>query len=121
MPSGTPGCPIGPPRTPGRGCPMAGLSPAPSAPPYLLWVRTSPGREGQDPAKREGDGIEAPSQRNPHRTKSEPQTCQEGKRLTGVPGMPGCPRGPGGPASPCKDTGGGQGTAQGIPQPHVLL
>lgn len=47
------------------GCPMAGLSPASSAPHYLLWVQRSPGREGQDPSKREAGGSEAPSLGNP--------------------------------------------------------
>lgn len=110
------------PRGVGRrgGCPAAVLSPAPGTPHYLLWVQMSPGREGQDLAKREAGGIEAPSQCNSHRTRSKPQTCREGEGLTGVPGKPGCPRRPGGPVSPCKDTG-GEGTAWGIPQPCPLL
>lgn len=64
----TSGYPMGPPRTSGTGqegrVPMAGLSPAPSAPLYSLWVQTSPGREGQGPGKREAGGIKAPSQRD---------------------------------------------------------
>lgn len=123
--SSTRGAPWGHPAPQGEdrrgGCPTAGLSPAPGTPPYLLWVRTSPGREGQDPAKKDAGGIEAASQHSSRRTRSEPQTCQEGEGLTGIPGKPGCPRGPGGPMLPCKDTGGGQGAARGIPQPYVLL
>lgn len=99
-------------------CPTA---PAPGAPPDLLWVQTSPGREGQDPDKSGTGETQAPSQCNPHGARSEPQICQEGKGLTGVPGMPGCPCGPGRPLSPCKDTRKGQGAAWGNPQLFVLL
>jgi len=98
------GAPLGHPAPQGEGrrggCPKAGLSPTPGTPPYLLWVQTSPGREGHYPAMSEAGRIEAPSQHHPHGAGSEPQTCQEGEGLTGVPGMPGCPRGPGGPVSP---------------------